>query len=122
MKPGSWAETANKTKSEFMANMSHELRTPLNSIIGFSDFLLDGTFGKLNDKQISYLYNVSNSGKHLLMLINDILDIAKIESGEMQFNTDTFVLCDTIDAVVSIMNPQALKKDILMTKQQLKTL
>jgi PAS domain S-box len=114
------AETANKTKSEFMANMSHELRTPLNSIIGFSDFLLDGTFGKLNDKQMSYLYNVSNSGKHLLMLINDILDIAKIESGEMQFNTDTFVLCDTIDAVVSIMNPQALKKDILMTNNSSK--
>ncbi|SFM29773.1 PAS domain-containing sensor histidine kinase [Methanolobus profundi] len=106
------AETANRIKSEFIANMSHELRTPLNSIIGFSDILIDGTFGDLNDKQLSYLSNVSNSGKHLLMLINDILDISKIEAGEMQFNVDTFVFLDVVREVVSVMGPQALRKAI----------
>ncbi|MEZ5335263.1 MAG: histidine kinase dimerization/phospho-acceptor domain-containing protein [Methanolobus sp.] len=106
------AETANKIKSEFIANMSHELRTPLNSVIGFSDLLLDLSFGELNDKQIHYTSNISNSGKHLLTLINGILDIAKIESGEMQLNIETLDLVRLVDEVVSIMKPQAMKKNI----------
>ncbi|MFI5383312.1 MAG: histidine kinase dimerization/phospho-acceptor domain-containing protein [Methanosarcina thermophila] len=76
------AEAANNTKSEFLANMSHELRTPLNSIIGFSDILLEKTFGELNEKQYKYVRNISTSGKHLLMLINDILDLSKVEAGK----------------------------------------
>lgn len=74
---------ANMAKSEFLANISHELRTPLNSIIGFSEVLYDETFGPLNQKQMKYVYNVSTSGKHLLLLINQILDMAKVESGKM---------------------------------------
>jgi two-component system cell cycle sensor histidine kinase PleC len=74
---------ASRAKSEFLANMSHELRTPLNSIIGFSEILYDETFGPLNEKQNRYANNVLTSGKHLLLLINQILDMAKVESGKM---------------------------------------
>jgi PAS domain S-box-containing protein len=78
------AESANQTKSEFLAKMSHELRTPLNSIIGFSEMLDDQTFGPLNDKQLRYVDNVLSSGRQLLDLINDILDLSKVEAGRME--------------------------------------
>jgi PAS domain S-box-containing protein len=77
------AEAANEAKSNFLANMSHELRTPLNAIIGFSELLEDQTFGPLNEKQERYVKNVYNSGRHLLQLVNDILDLAKIEAGRL---------------------------------------
>ncbi|HSD89909.1 MAG TPA: GAF domain-containing protein, partial [Kofleriaceae bacterium] len=77
-------EVANKHKSEFLANMSHELRTPLNAIIGFSEVLLERLFGDLNEKQDDYLKDIHSSGKHLLTLINDILDLSKIEAGRME--------------------------------------
>jgi len=77
------AESANQAKSDFLANMSHELRTPLNAVIGFSEVLEDGTFGELNDKQRHYVGNILQSGRHLLSLINDILDLSKIEAGKM---------------------------------------
>ncbi len=111
------AETASKAKSEFIANMSHELRTPLNSIIGFSDFLLEGAFGKLNDKQEKYLSNISNSGKHLLMIINDILDISKIEAGEMELRPEHFAINEAIEEVITIMDSQAQKKGIILTNK-----
>ena len=78
------AEFANQAKSDFLANMSHELRTPLNAVIGFSEVLEDGTFGDLNDKQRQYVGNILQSGRHLLSLINDILDLSKIEAGKME--------------------------------------
>ncbi|MDD3846973.1 MAG: ATP-binding protein [Syntrophorhabdaceae bacterium] len=77
------AKAATRAKSEFLANMSHELRTPLNSIIGFSEVLYDETFGPLNERQNRYVNNVLTSGKHLLLLINQILDMAKVEAGKM---------------------------------------
>jgi PAS domain S-box-containing protein len=84
------AETANRTKSDFLANMSHELRTPLNSILGFSEVLADELFGKLNERQKEYAKDIYSSGKHLLDLINDILDLAKVESGKMELELSGF--------------------------------
>jgi signal transduction histidine kinase len=71
--------------------MSHELRTPLNSIIGFSDMMINGTAGDLNEKQIRYMHHISQGGKHLLELINDILDLSKIEAGKMELNREFFL-------------------------------
>ena len=82
------AESASRTKSQFLANMSHELRTPLNSIIGFSEILSDQLFGPLNKKQEQYTANIQASGRHLLLLINDLLDLAKIEAGKMQIEPE----------------------------------
>ena len=76
-------EIANQHKSDFLANMSHELRTPLNAIIGFSEVLLEKMFGEVNEKQLDYLQDIHSSGKHLLSLINDILDLSNIEAGRM---------------------------------------
>ncbi|GEM_PF-391447 len=108
------AETANRTKSEFLATMSHELRTPLNSVIGFSDLLLDGNFGDLNEKQSRFMSNISSSGKHLLNLINDILDISKIEAGKMELFYEIFDFADMISDIHFMMKPLAAKKDILL--------
>ncbi|MFC2079492.1 PAS domain S-box protein, partial [Candidatus Bipolaricaulota bacterium] len=80
------AESANQAKSDFLANMSHELRTPLNAVIGFSEVLADGTFGELNEKQTQYVGNILQSGRHLLSLINDILDLSKVEAGKMELD------------------------------------
>ncbi len=106
------AEVANNTKSEFLANMSHELRTPLTSIIGFSDLLLEETYGELNDKQRKYLNNVSSSGKHLLDLINGILDLSKVEAGKMQMAYEYFNVAEVINEINSVIAPLALKKGI----------
>ena len=78
------AEAAGRAKSEFMASMSHELRTPLNGIIGFSEFLVDGKPGPMNPKQKEYMEDILNSGRHLLQLINDVLDLAKVEAGKIE--------------------------------------
>lgn len=78
------AENANQAKSEFLANMSHELRTPLNAIIGFADILGERVFGSLNENQSQYVTDILESGQHLLSLVNDILDLAKIEAGSME--------------------------------------
>ena len=83
-------EIANQHKSEFLANMSHELRTPLNAIIGFSEVLIERMFGELNEKQDDYLKDIFTSGKHLLSLINDILDLSKIEAGRMELDVENF--------------------------------
>ncbi len=77
-------EAASRHKSEFLANMSHELRTPLNAIIGFSEVLLEQMFGTVNERQAEYLGDILSSGRHLLLLINDVLDLSKVEAGMME--------------------------------------
>lgn len=105
-------QEANRLKSEFLANMSHELRTPLNGIIGFSEFLYDEKPGVLNDKQREYLNDILTSGRHLLQLINDILDLAKIESGKITLSLDIFFPKEVIEEVFSVLKPVAKKKNI----------
>lgn len=111
-----FAEAANITKSEFLANMSHELRTPLNSIIGFSDLLLEKIAGELNEKQIRYVTNISTSGKHLLNIINDILDISKIEAGRMEFIHEEISIHTAINEVMATLSPIAVRKNIEIIK------
>ncbi|WP_052402797.1 sensor histidine kinase [Methanococcoides methylutens] len=106
------AEEGNRIKSEFLANMSHELRTPLNSVIGFSQVLSDKRFGDLNKKQTKYISNILKSGRHLMTLINDILDISKIESGNMKYEPEIINLPEIIDEIVMLIDPMAKKKSI----------
>jgi len=105
-------QEANRMKSEFLANMSHELRTPLNGIIGFSEFLIDGKPGKVNAKQNEYLNDVLNSARHLLQLINDVLDLAKVESGKMELNPETFSIRKAVEEVCAVIRSIAHKKQI----------
>ncbi|WP_340818384.1 PAS domain S-box protein [Methanolobus sp. WCC4] len=106
------AEDANLSKSQFLATMSHELRTPLNSIIGFSDMLNDGIAGELNEKQAQYVSNVLTGGKHLLGLINDILDYSKVEAGKMELYYEEFLIQDAVGEVKMLTDPIAAKKNI----------
>jgi PAS domain S-box-containing protein len=106
------AEAANSLKSEFMANMSHELRTPLNGIIGFAEFLVDEKRGPLNARQKEYLNDILNSGRHLLQLINDVLDLAKVEAGKIEFHPERFQIKDAIREVCSVSAGTAQQKDI----------
>jgi len=109
------AENASRSKSEFMSNMSHELRTPLNSVIGFSDLLKEETFGTLNAKQLKFVNNISTSGKHLLRLINDILDLSKIEAGKMDFHCMEFSVREKLEEVKNTLFPVSSKKKINVT-------
>ena len=106
------AETATRAKSEFLANMSHELRTPLNAIIGFSEILWDQTFGKLNEKQTKYINNVLVSGRHLLQLINDILDLSKVEAGRMELELSRVNIKDLLANSLIMIKEKALKHGI----------
>jgi signal transduction histidine kinase len=92
---------ANRHKSEFLSNMSHELRTPFNAIIGFSEVLLERLFGDLNAKQAEYPQDILSSGKHQLALVNDILDLSKVEAGGMDLELASFSLRALIDTVSS---------------------
>jgi signal transduction histidine kinase len=100
-------ETASKHKSEFLANMSHELRTPLNAIIGFSQVLREGISGEINAKQEEYLDDIVTSGNHLLALINDVLDLSKVEAGQVDLQVAPFSLRDALERGVSMVREQA---------------
>ncbi|MEK6743290.1 MAG: ATP-binding protein [Nitrospirota bacterium] len=109
------AEDANRAKSDFLANMSHELRTPLNSVIGFSEILQDGMFGKLTEKQREYVNNIHGSGKHLLGLINDILDLSKVEAGKMELEFSSITVRGSLNASVVMLKEKAMKRGIKLT-------
>jgi GAF domain-containing protein len=105
-------EVANKHKSDFLANMSHELRTPLNAIIGFSEVLTEKMFGEVNEKQLDYLKDIHESGKHLLSLINDILDLSKIEAGRMDLEVSSFNLPAAISNAMTLVRERAQRHGV----------
>jgi signal transduction histidine kinase len=107
-------ETASRHKSEFLANMSHELRTPLNAIIGFSEVLSERMFGDLNEKQEEYLRDIHASGQHLLSLINDILDLSKIEAGRMELEPTAFDLPTAIENALTLVRERAARRGIAL--------
>jgi signal transduction histidine kinase len=107
-------EAASQHKSEFLANMSHELRTPLNAIIGFSEVLGERLFGELNEKQEEYLKDIHASGQHLLSLINDILDLSKIEAGRMELELTDFDLPTAIDNALTLVRERASRRGIAL--------
>jgi signal transduction histidine kinase len=107
-------EVASQHKSEFLANMSHELRTPLNAIIGFSEVLTDRMFGTLNEKQEEYLKDIYASGNHLLSLINDILDLSKIEAGRMELELSDFDLPTAIENALMLVRERAGRRSLML--------
>jgi PAS domain S-box-containing protein len=105
-------EQATKLKSKFLASMSHELRTPLNAIVGFSGLLADGTAGEMNDKQKRFVAHIKDGAHHLLQLINDILDLSKIEAGQLEIRCEDFQVKDALPEVLSTIRPLAMAKHI----------
>jgi signal transduction histidine kinase len=105
-------EEASQHKSEFLANMSHELRTPLNAIIGFSQVLGDGMFGEVNAKQAEYLDDILTSGNHLLSLINDVLDLSKVEAGQLELEVAPFSLRDALERGVVMVRERAMQDSV----------
>lgn len=109
------AESASRTKTEFLANMSHELRTPLNAIIGFSDLLLNGYGGTMPERQQEYVTNIMASGRHLLSIVNDVLDISRIEFGRIELNPVTVDLCAALRSCLTLIAVRAKAGDVTLT-------
>ena len=105
-------EQSNRYKSEFLANMSHELRTPLNAVLGFSEILLDTTMNLTSGERTEFLRNIHSSGQHLLGLINDILDLAKIEAGKMELHAEEMPVAEALQEVTSILEPMARQQGL----------
>ncbi|MFO1397248.1 MAG: GAF domain-containing protein [Burkholderiales bacterium] len=112
---GRQLETASRHKSEFLANMSHELRTPLNAIIGFSDVLAQRLFGEVNEKQAEYLADIMESGQHLLALINEVLDLSKIEAGRMEVEIAPFDVKRALEAALALVRERAQRRGVTLT-------
>ncbi len=110
-------EAASRHKSEFLANMSHELRTPLNAIIGFSEVLAERMFGEINEKQAEYLRDILDSARHLLSLINDILDLSKIEAGRMELELSEFDLSGAVEHVLILVRERANRHGIELERE-----
>ena len=108
-------EAASRHKSEFLANMSHELRTPLNAILGFSEVLAERMFGEVNEKQAEYLQDILSSGRHLLSLINDILDLSKVEAGRLELELGQFHLPTALDNALTLVRERATRHGITLT-------
>ena len=109
-------EAASRHKSEFLANMSHELRTPLNAILGFSEVLAERMFGEVNEKQAEYLQDILSSGRHLLSLINDILDLSKVEAGRLELELGRFHLPNALDNALTLVRERAIRHGITLTQ------
>ncbi len=110
-------EVASGHKSEFLASMSHELRTPLNAVIGFSDVLLEGLFGSLNERQEEYVRDIRESGRHLLELINEILDLSKVEAGRMELEPSEFSLPGLIEQCLAQVRERAVAQRLAVSSE-----
>jgi CheY-like chemotaxis protein/anti-sigma regulatory factor (Ser/Thr protein kinase) len=108
-------EIASRHKSEFLASMSHELRSPLNAVIGFSEVLLEQTFGEINERQDGYLRDIRNAGSHLLELVNEILDLSKVEAGLMVLEPSLFSAAVALDSTVALIRERATQHAITLT-------
>jgi signal transduction histidine kinase len=112
---GRLLEAASRHKSEFLANMSHELRTPMNAILGFSEVLAERMFGEVNEKQAEYLQDILSSGRHLLSLINDILDLSKVEAGRLELELGRFHLPTALENALTLVRERATRHGITLT-------
>jgi PAS domain S-box-containing protein len=110
-------EMVSRHKAEFLANMSHEFRTSLNSIIGFSEILRDPDFGPLTEKQARFAQNILSSGQHLLALVNDLLDLSKVEAGKIELHPEPLLVSDALEASVALLRDQAAKKSLALELQ-----